>query len=147
MPVQGRTVLDCECTIRGLLLGENLIEQSEQGAAMALDPHYTRMLERVRDWLVEAEHSTETRLATLFDQAQAKATELGELSREEAARISDWVQKDLEEAGEWSEETGRELKEWLHDRGIAVEAQLLNLFEKVVDRSRVELARFGKKPN
>jgi polyhydroxyalkanoate synthesis regulator phasin len=114
---------------------------------MALDPHYTRMLERVRDWLVEAEHSTETRLATLFDQAQAKATELGELSREEAARISDWVQKDLEEAGEWSEETGRELKEWLHDRGIAVEAQLLNLFEKVVDRSRVELARFGKKPN
>ncbi len=113
---------------------------------MTLDPHYTRMLERVRDWLIETEHAAETRLATLFDRAQTTASELGELSREEAERISDWVQRDLEEAGEWSEETGRELKEWLHDRGIAVEAQLLNLFEQVVDRSRIELARFGKKP-
>lgn len=106
---------------------------------------YHRMLERVRHRLDEFEHETAPKLQHAIDEARERATELGELTREEAERVGDYLRKDLEDAATFVSESGRELGNWLNFDWNLIERGLADLFARAVDRTRVELEQFSER--
>jgi len=104
---------------------------------------YDRMMERVKITLESAEHRTLEPLDHALQKAREKAVELGELSREEADRISSYVRRDIYDLGEFLDRTGREMSSWFHMDMELIEARVLDLLSSVADRTRVELARLA----
>ena len=78
------------------------------------------------------------------DAAMEKATELGELSREEAEKIGDYLRRDLHDAASFINDSGKELKDWLNfDLGV-VERELGKRFADMVDHTRLELDKLER---
>jgi Na+/phosphate symporter len=105
---------------------------------------YEQMLERARSILEQAKTKTIPHLQQLIDEAQDKAVELGELSREEAERLGDYLRRDLEDAAQYLSYTGRSLADWLNFDLDLVEARLMELFAAMVDHTRLELDRLAE---
>jgi len=100
---------------------------------------YDRMMERFRATLEHAEKSTLPAVREQIRAAGEKAVELGELSREEALRISDYLQRDVEDAGRFLAESGADLAGWLRfDIGL-IEQRLLQMFASAADRTKLAL--------
>lgn len=104
---------------------------------------YERMMERVKTTLESAEHRTLEPLEHALQTAREKAVELGELSREEADRISSYVRRDIYDLGEFLDRTGSEMSSWFHMDMELIEARVLDLLSSVADKTRVELARLA----
>ena len=104
---------------------------------------YNLMLERARSAMTQigkgASHSLET--------AMEKATELDELSREEAEQISDYVRRDLHDAADFINESGSELRDWLRFDLEVVEQSLAEMFAQMVDHTREELDKLEQRAN
>ncbi len=109
-------------------------------AAGRLTHAYQRMVERVRAGFEALGKPSD--LVRHLESAREKAVELGELTREEAERISDYVQRDLEAAGEHLARGDEQLGVWLRfDLGL-IEARLLDLFASAADHTRLALMEF-----
>ncbi len=100
---------------------------------------YNTMLGRVKEGLKDVEEHALPPIKELLSKASDTASELGELTREEAEKVSDYLKRDLNEAGEFLSENGRQLKEWLKFDLEFAEVKLAELFASVADRTRVEL--------
>jgi polyhydroxyalkanoate synthesis regulator phasin len=98
---------------------------------------YHRMMERVRAGFEAL--GKPSQLAHHLESAREKAVELGELTREEATRLSDYVQRDLEDAGEHLARSDEQLGAWLRfDLGL-IEERVLELFSAAADHTRLAL--------
>ncbi len=106
---------------------------------------YNRMLERIRHRIEELEHDTKPRLEHAVEKAQETASELGELTREEAEKISLYLRRDLQDAAEFVADSGRELSDWLRFDWQLVEQGMADLFTRVVDQTRVELGQLQQR--
>lgn len=99
--------------------------------------------------LKEVWHDTEEKaLPTLkegLETAKQKASELGELSREEADKVGDYVKRDLQEAGEFLSENGKQLKEWLKFDLEYAEGRLAEMFAGLADTTRIELEKIAER--
>lgn len=104
---------------------------------------YNRMLERTRAGVTEAGKG----LQHALDAAMEKASELGELSREEAEKISEYVKRDLHDAAEFIDESGSELRDWLRFDLEVVENAMLDLFATMVDHTREALTELEMRAN
>ncbi len=104
---------------------------------------YNRMLERTRSGVQEAGKG----LQHALDAAMEKASELGELSREEAERVGEYVKRDLHDAAEYVSESGSELRDWLRFDVEVVENAVLDLFATMVDHTRDELTKLELRAN
>lgn len=113
----------------------------KHGLGERLVDAYNRMLERVRHG------DSDGTLHHAIDKAQETATELGELTREEAQRIGDYLRRDLHDAARFMEESGNQLADWLSFDLDVVEKGLLDLFSAAVDQSRVELNEWTLRGN
>ncbi|WP_303903364.1 zinc ribbon-containing protein [Thiohalomonas denitrificans] len=120
-------------------------EKENHGLGERLAEGYHRMLERVRHRLDEIEHDTGPTVKRAIDEAQERATELGELSREESRRVGEYLRKDLEDAATFLSESGRELGNWLKFDWNLIERSLADLFADAVDHTRVELEQFSER--
>jgi len=100
---------------------------------------YNRMIERLH----EALHGTESRALPAFrsavDKARRTAVELGELSHDEAEKVSMYVKRDVEDAAGYLADTGHELGDWLRFDLHQIEDRLLETFAGVADRTRLEM--------
>ncbi len=105
---------------------------------------YERMLERARDFASEAREGLEPKLQHGLDAAREKATELGELSREEAEKIGNYLKRDVYDAAKFlaSEKTD-DLKDWLRFDVQLVEERLADSFALLVDKTTVELKQLA----
>lgn len=110
----------------------------------------------VRDKLINAYHvmlddiknfwnDSEPRLREALDKAAEKASDLGELSREEADRLTDYIQKDLEQAANFIEDNGKQLRDWLKFDLEFAESRFAELFADLADRTRLELAQLAER--
>lgn len=97
---------------------------------------YTQMLKRVVDHIKMSQ--TNQAIHTAIHKAQEMAVELGELTREEAEKIADYLQRDLHAMGEFMHKTGQSLHDWLEFDTLMIEAQLLDLFLSLADKTQVE---------
>lgn len=118
---------------------------SEAGMKQHLVDAYYRMLGRLKTAVEDAEHKAAPVLDRAIERAQETATELGELSREEAERVGGYLRRDLDDAARFLAETGSELGEWLKFDLNLVEKGLADLFRDSVDYTRVELGRLAER--
>jgi hypothetical protein len=102
---------------------------------------YELMLERVLDGFHRLGHRTGPAVHKLFDNARDRAVELGELSRDEAQKLSDYLKRDLSDAAEYLSETGEEFHNWLGFEARLIEAEVLQLFMRAADKTTLELFR------
>lgn len=105
---------------------------------------YERMLERVKDFTAEARDEVVPKLQDGLDAAREKATELGELSREEAEKIGNYLKRDVYDAAKYlvSEKTD-DLKDWFRFDVQLVEERLAESFALLVDKTSVELQKLA----
>lgn len=121
-----------------------MTDQHDKSLGEKLVEGYNQMLKRIRETAVETETDTEHALKNRLEAAMEKASELGELSREEAEKISDYVKRDLEAAADFIGESGKELKDWLRFDLDVVEQELGKLFAQMVDHTRMELDKLER---
>ncbi len=108
---------------------------------------YDRMLENVKEFMGQSEKGVLPKLQHGLEYARDKAVELGELTLEEADKISDYLKRDVEDAANYLGEQGDELKDWLRLDILMVENKLLELFSQVVDHTRLDLDRLAMEAN
>ena len=102
---------------------------------------YDRMLMRTRETMDKAEKG----LGEALEMAMQKASDLGELTREEANLISIYVMRDLEDAAKFIDKSGQELRDWLSFDINMVENTLLDIFSNMVDHTRDALDELKKR--
>jgi hypothetical protein len=102
---------------------------------------YNLMLERASEVMEQAGKG----LRHGVDAAMEKATELGELSREEAEQVGDYVLRDLHDAAGFINDSGNELRDWLRFDLEVVEQSLADMFSQLVDHTRLELDRLEER--
>lgn len=109
-------------------------------------PHaYDRMLERVKDFIEEAEEEFGPKIEYAVNRAREKASELGELTREEAEKISDYIQHDIHDAAEYMENEGKELADWLKFDVELIEDRLADILSQVVDTTKLEYQKLAER--
>ena len=106
---------------------------------------YDTMLSRLKDTWHDAEEKALPTLKEGLETAKQKASELGELSREEADKVGDYVKRDLQEAGEFLSENGKQLKDWLKFDLEYAESRLAEMFAGLADTTRIELERIAER--
>lgn len=122
-----------------------MTEQDKSTLGDRLTQAYETMLGRVRQRMEQFEKESRPNLTRALDDAQEKALELGELSREEAEKLAEYVRKDLEDAANFISDSGRELGDWLKFDMKLIERGLADLFMMAVDKTRVELNEFAER--
>jgi len=96
---------------------------------------YEAMLERVHTSAEGAEKRTLPWLSEALADAKEKAVELGELTREEADKISTYVERDIHEAATFIVDTGKEFREWLRfDVGL-IQDRFLDMLAGMADHT------------
>ncbi len=106
-----------------------------EDVAKKLSDAYDLMLMRTRETMDKAEKG----LGEALEMAMQKASDLGELTREEADLISIYVMRDLEDAANFVDKSGQELRDWLQFDINVVESTLLDIFSNMVDHTREAL--------
>lgn len=107
-----------------------------------LSDAYHRMMDRIKTAIEEAEDRPAPSLEELLGKAREKAVELGELTREESQKVADYLKRDMDDAGHYLSNTGKELRGWLSfDMGL-IEDRVLDLFNRVADKTRLEILEF-----
>jgi NADH pyrophosphatase NudC (nudix superfamily) len=105
---------------------------------------YERMLERVRDFVSEARDEVAPKLQHGLDDAREKATELGELSREEAEKIGNYLKRDVYDAAIYlASEKADDMKAWLRFDVQLVEERIAESFALLVDKTTIELKQLA----
>ena len=122
-------------------------KSGQSGMKQRLVDAYYHMLGRLKTSVENAEHGTGPALTRAVERAQETATELGELSREEAERVGDYLTRDLQDAGRFLATGGSELAEWLKFDLKLVERGLADLFRDTVDYARLEYGELEARAN
>ncbi|MBE9533131.1 MAG: zinc ribbon-containing protein [Proteobacteria bacterium] len=114
---------------------------NEQELEQKLVAAYDKMMGRIEHLLDKAEQEALPVLQKNIESAKQQAIELKEVSTEEAEKIADYIRRDLHDAADYLEQTGKELSTWLHFDLELVEDRILDVFSKVADKTRLELAQ------
>jgi hypothetical protein len=104
---------------------------------------YDKMMERVNHLLDTAEQQAIPSFQHNIEKAKQQAVELKEVTKEEAEKIADYLKRDMHDAAEYIEETGKEFSSWASFDLKQVEDRVLEMFIKVADKTRIELAQLA----
>jgi len=117
-------------------------KQSDENKTLI--PAFDRMIERVKEVIGQTEQDLSPRIHYAFQQAREKAVELGELTKEEAERISDYLMRDLHNAAEFLERNELEFADWLHFEVDLIEESLLDSVPLLIDETRLALDQLSR---
>jgi len=106
---------------------------------------YERMLERAKQFLTETGREVTPKLQEALNAAKEKASQLGELSAEEAEKIADYLKRDLHAAAEFLAEDRGELRDWLRFDIQQMESRIAGALALLVDRTKIELAELEQR--
>ena len=87
----------------------------------------------------EAEGKALPSLKQAIETAEQKASDLGELSREEIQRLSDYLKRDIHEAADAMADNSKQLADWLEFDAELAESTLTGWVAQVADPTTVEL--------
>jgi polyhydroxyalkanoate synthesis regulator phasin/predicted RNA-binding Zn-ribbon protein involved in translation (DUF1610 family) len=105
---------------------------------------YEEMLQRTHAAMEQAEKETVPALREFLDKARDSMVELGELTREEAAKVADYVERDIKEAAEYLTQTGADLRQWWRFDVSQVQERLLEMFSSVADQTSLQLQNWAR---
>lgn len=106
---------------------------------------YNRMLERVKEFISGAEEEIASKWHYAVDAAKQKASDLGELTREESEEIAEYLKRDVHDAAEYLSEEGAEMGDWLRFDVKLVEAKLLDWMIQAVDTTKLEFEQLAER--
>ena len=104
---------------------------------------YEKMLERVHGMVNQAESSVPA-LKHNLEQAREKAVELGELTREEAEKVSTYIERDIHDAAAYISDTGQQLRDWWKFDLKQMEERMMELFAGVADQTSIQLREMAE---
>ncbi len=104
---------------------------------------YEEMVKRTHESLARAEKETVPALRELLDKARDHMVELGELTREEAAKVADYVERDIKDAATYITETGEDLRQWWRFDLDQMEQRMLEMFTSVADQTSLQLRNWA----
>ncbi|PHS73740.1 MAG: hypothetical protein COB22_00600 [Cycloclasticus sp.] len=99
---------------------------------------YDTMVKRLHDAAEKAEKLAIPTIDENLKQAQEKAIELGELTREEANKVAGYLKRDLDDVSVYLQETKEEFSEWLSFESALVEGKIGDWIESVADKTKLE---------
>jgi Na+/phosphate symporter len=105
---------------------------------------YDKMMERLNDFLDDAEQQALPTLQRNLDKAKQQAIELKELTHDEAEKVAAYLHRDLHDAAEYLESSGKTFSNWLTFDLQLVEERMLELFASVADKTRLELEQLAQ---
>ena len=101
---------------------------------------YQRMITRAHEFIQTGNKKLDQALEHAADYAQ----KIGEISREEAERLSQQVSRDLKDLGHHLDQSDNDLRTWLHMDVELIEASIRDLLFSVADKTRLELTEFAR---
>jgi hypothetical protein len=105
---------------------------------------YDRMLKHIHDAVAEARRETVPRVRELVETARDHIVALGELTREEAAKVAGYLERDLKDAAAYIAETGEGLREWWRFDLKLMEDRMLDMFASVADQTSLQLREWAE---
>ncbi|MES9970911.1 MAG: zinc ribbon-containing protein [Candidatus Thiodiazotropha sp.] len=108
---------------------------------------YDKMLQEVHEAADSAKESALPGLKEYLADAREKLIELGELSREEAEKVSGYIERDMKDAANYLMETGEQLSAWWRFDVQQVENRLFEMFTGVADQTKLELSKLAERAN
>lgn len=99
---------------------------------------YKNMVEHLRH-LVDKAQDVKPEMLHALENAKEKAVELGELTKEEAEKISDYIIRDLHDAADFVEENRAEFNDWISLEVDLIEDKILDLLPPLIDETRLAL--------
>ena len=111
----------------------------ERDPVERLSAAYDTMAERVRDGLKRAEETTVPAFTEALREARERAVTLGELTREEADRLSGYLERDIHDAAEFIVETGQDFRDWFKFDWQLIEKRLFDTVAGVADQTSMQL--------
>lgn len=118
-------------------------DSNERTTNQKLIHAYNTMMERVESAIARADKEGMPVLEKTIEKAAENAHELGELTKEEAEKISSYLKRDLQDAAGYLSESGEQLKEWLSFDLELVENRLMEIFSTMVDHTKLELDKLA----
>ncbi len=105
---------------------------------------YEELLRRTQENLETAQQESVPRFRELLEKARDNLVELGELTREEANKVSGYLRRDVEDAASYIAETGQEMRDWWRFDLELVEQRMMDMFAKVADQTSLQLAQWAE---
>lgn len=105
---------------------------------------YEQMLRRTHERIEEAQKESAPRFTELLGKVRDHMVELGELTREEANRVSEYIERDIKEAAQYIAETGEDLRSWWRFDLELIEQRMLDMFARVADQTSLNLAQWAE---
>lgn len=99
---------------------------------------YDTMMKRLHDAVELAEKHAIPTIDEHLKNAQEKAIELGELTREEAGKVAGYLKRDLDDVSVYLHETQEEFSEWLSFESTLVEGKVGEWISSVADKTQLE---------
>lgn len=105
---------------------------------------YERMLEHTQEMIEHAEKETVPAVREILQKARDNMVELGELTREEAAKVADYVERDVKDAATYIADTGEDLRKWWRFDLDLIEQRMLDTFSAVADQTSLQLRNWAE---
>jgi len=105
---------------------------------------YEELLKRTRETLATATEGAVPHFRELVDKARDNMVELGELTREEANKVSDYLRRDVEDAAAYIAETGQDIQDWWRFDLELIEQRMLDMFSLAADQTSLQLAQWAE---
>jgi len=119
-------------------------ENPKNDAVERMVTAYDRMLRHTHDAIAEAQKERVPRVRELLEKARDHMVELGELTREEAAKVAGYLERDLKDASAHIAETGEGLRQWWHFDLKLMEDRMLEMFASVADQTSLQLREWAE---
>ncbi len=101
----------------------------------------------IDDAIEQADKEAIPTLESNLEKAKQQASELGELSREEADKIAAYLKRDLQEAGQFLTESGAVIRDWFKFDVALVEDRFMETFSRMADQTHIELEKLEHQAN
>lgn len=106
---------------------------------------YNTMMKRIHTTIDKAEENAIPTLEHNLEEAEMRAIELGELTREEAEKVTGYLKRDVEEAARYLQETGDEFSSWIQFDYALIEDAVKEAFMNVADQTKLQLEQLNEK--
>ena len=118
-------------------------QENKEGVDKLVDA-YERILKHTHESIEEAQKESIPRFREMLDKARDQMVELGELSREEAQKVSDYVRRDVEDAASYIADTGQDIRDWWRFDLQLIERRMMDMFTQVADQTSLQLAQWAE---
>jgi polyhydroxyalkanoate synthesis regulator phasin len=105
---------------------------------------YEELLRRTQETLASTQKESVPRFRELLEKARDNMVDLGELTREEAHKVSDYLRRDVEDAASYIAETGQDLRDWWRFDLELIEQRMMDMFARAADQTSLQLAAWAE---